>query len=318
MSNPIRKYREMSFEQKTVLITVSGLCFSAVLASGKLIIGLFTDYNLCIIAIYTFAILASKLECVLGIKSDKRSFKTRNLLIAVFLFVASFIYIGFMCRMLFIERKTNEYSILYVELLAFISFTELGFAITGILHTKSKGHFYRDIKIINFCIALIAIMTTQMTILDFTTTDNTDGYNAFVGICVGSFIALCAVYILIAPKISVIDREHNVFILNDKDKNALIHTEISTVDIILCRSFVYGSYIYRAAIKDGQVDGHIIRDKSLWKRMHVLLKIICCILSEILFFVWLAGRFIFFLRSMNIPQRLERKMKLNGFEKKRD
>ncbi len=315
MRKLVRRYREMSFEQKTVLKTVLGLCFSAVLASGKLIIGLFTDYNLCIIAVYTFAILLSKLECVLGLKSNKLPFKKRNLLIAVFLFVASVLYIGFMSRLFFIERKTKAYSLIYVEMLAFISFVELGFAIAGILRTKNRGHFYRDIKLINFCIAVIAILTTQMTILDFATTEYTDVYNAFTGIGVGGFIAICAVYILIAPEISVIDREHNVFVLKDKFKNNLINMENATADILLCRSYVYGSYIYHADIKGGQIDGHIKRDKSLWKRMHVLLKILCCILSEILIFVWLAGRFIFFLRSVNIPKRLERKMKLNGFDK---
>ncbi len=46
MRNIIRKYRELSFEQKTVYKTIIGLCFSAALACGKLVIGLFTDYNL--------------------------------------------------------------------------------------------------------------------------------------------------------------------------------------------------------------------------------------------------------------------------------
>ena len=90
MRNFIRKYRELSFEQKTIYTTIIGLCFSAILASGKLVIGLFTDYDLCSIAVYTFAILFSKLECVLGVKSTKRTFKQRNILIAVFLFISSF------------------------------------------------------------------------------------------------------------------------------------------------------------------------------------------------------------------------------------
>lgn len=315
MGKLFRKYREMSFEQKTILTTIIGLCFSAVLAGGKLVIGLFTDYNLCIIAVYTFAILLSKLECILGVKSNRLSFKTRNILIAVFLFVASLLYIGSMCLMLIIGRKSKDYGHIYVEMIAFISFVELGFAIAGILRTKTKGHLYRNIKIINFCIALIAIITTQMTILDFATTANTDVYNACVGIGVGSFSALCAVYILFAPKISVIDREHNVFILKEKDKNNLINMEESTAEILLCRSRVYGSYVYRATVNGGQIDGYIIRDKSLWKKMHILLKILCCILSEILLFVWLAGRLVLMFRSINLPQHLEAKMKFNGFEK---
>ena len=44
-------------------------------------------------------------------------------------------------------------------------------------------------------------------------------------------------------------------------------------------------------------------------------KIVCCILSEILIFVWLTGRMIFFFRSINLPKRLEIKMKNSGFAK---
>ena len=275
MRNLLRKYKELSFEQKTLYKTIIGLCFSTVLACGKLVIGLFTDYNMISIAVYTFGILFAKLECVLGIKPNKRTFKQRNILIAVFLFIASVFYIGFMVRMFFIERKLKDNGMIYVLLLAFISFVELGFAITGLFRIT----------------------------------------NAYSGIGVGCFIALCGVYILFAPKISIIGREHNVFELFEKDKNKLINMEKDTVELPLCHSTVYGSYVYRAIVIDGIIDGHIERNKSLWKRMHLFWKIICCILSEILLFVWLIGRLLFFFRSINLPKRLERKMNNNGFIK---
>jgi cbb3-type cytochrome oxidase subunit 3 len=316
MKNLIRKYKELSFEQKTIIKTILGLCFSAILASGKFVIGLFTDYNMISIAVYTSGILLAKLECVLGAKSNKLTFKQRNILVAFFLFLSSVFYIGFMCRMFFIERRLKNNSMIYVLLLAFISFVELGFAIAGLLRIKNKGHLYRNIKIINFCIALVAILTTQMAILNMTSeTDVVSIANAYTGIGIGIFIALCAVYILFAPKISIIDRENNVFELKDETKNKLINMENDTAEIPLCRSKVYGSYIYCATIANGQVNGNIERGTTLWKHMHILLKILCCILSEILLFVWLIGRLIFMFRSINLPRRLENKMSKNGFEK---
>lgn len=316
MRNLIRKYREMPFEQKTILKTIIGLCFSAVLACGKLVLGLFTDYNMISIAVYTFGILFAKFECVLGVKTNKRTFKQRNIMTAVFLFVSSVFYIGFMCRMFFIERHIKSQSMVYVLLLAFISFVELGFAITGLIRTKNKGHYYRNIKIINFCVALIAILTTQMSILNMNSeTSIVNIANAYSGIGVGIFIALCAIYILFAPKTSVIDREHNIFRLENETKNKLIDLNDKTVELLLSWSTVYGSYVYRATVKDGIIDGHIERNKSLWKRMHLFWKIICCILSEILLFVWLIGRLLFFFRSINLPKRLESKMNNNGFVK---
>ncbi len=316
MRNLISKYREMPFEQKTILKTIIGLCFSAVLACGKLVIGLFTDYNMISIAVYTFGILLAKFECVLGVKTNKRTFKQRNILTAVFLFVSSIFYIGFMCRMFFIERHIKSQSMVYVLLLAFISFVELGFAIAGLIRTKNKGHYYRNIKIINFCVALIAILTTQMSILNMNSETGVGNIaNAYSGIGVGIFIALCAIFILFAPKTSVIDREHNAFKLENETKNKLIDLNGETFEILLSWSTVYGSYVYRATVKDGIIDGHIERNKSLWKRMHLFWKIICCILSEILLFVWLIGRLFFFFRSINLPKRLESKMNNNGFIK---
>lgn len=316
MRNLLRKYKEMSFEQKTIYKTIIGLCVSAVLACGKIVIGLFTDYNLISIAVYTFGILLSKLECVLGVKTKYLTFKQRNILISFFLFVSSILYIGFMCRMFFIERQIKSQSMMFVLLLAFISFVELGFAIGGLIRTKKKGHYYRNIKIINFCVAMIAILTTQMSILNMmSTTGIVNIANAITGIGVGVFIALCAIYILFAPKISVIDREHNVFVLKNADKNKLINLENETAELLLSKSIVYGSYVYRAKVKDGIIDGHIERETSLWKRMHIAWKMVFCILSEILIFVCLIGRLIFFFRSINLPKRLEIEMNNNAFIK---
>lgn len=314
MRNLFRRYRELSFEQKMILKTIVGLCFSAVLACGKLLVGLFTDYTLIIVAVYTFALLLAKLECVLGAKTDKRTLRQRNALTAGFLFLSSVVYIGFMGRMFFVEHKIKDNGMLYVLILAFISFCELGFAIAGLIRTRNRGHYYRNIRIINFCIALIAILTTQMSILNMQfKTGVANIANAYSGIGVGCFIALCAVYILIAPKTSIVGREHNAFLLKEPKRNGCIDMQRAKAELVLCRSYIYGDYIYRANISENTVEGDIVRGASLWKRMHVVWKILCCILSEILIFVYLLGRLILFFRSIDLPKRLERKMDQNGF-----
>lgn len=312
MGNIFAKYRGLTFEQKIIIKTVISLCFSSALACGKFAIGLFSDYGLCVIAVYTLALLAAKLQCVLGAKAGGAGFKWRNALVSAFLLLSSAVYIGFMCAALFIPREKAERGLFYVLMLAFISFCELGFALAGIFRTKNRGHFYRDIKIINFCMALIAILTTQTAILDFMGTENTSTYNACTGIGIGVFIALCAVFISVAPKLSVVGREKNSFVLADAGKNKLVRG--GGLELALCKSFVYGSYVYRAAFSNGRLNGEIVRTPSLWKRMNVVFKVLCCILSEILVFVWLAGRAALFVRAANLPGRLEKILKENGFE----
>ncbi len=310
----IQRYRALSFEQKIELKTVVGLCGSATLACAKLVIGIFTDYNLAVIAVYTFALLLAKLQCLLGIRTQKRTFKQRTVLVASFLLAASVLYIAFMSSMFFVERKIKNNGMIYVLILALISFCELGFALAGVLRTKRSHHYYRNIKIINLCMALIAILTTQMAILNMQSqTGVVSVFNAYTGIGVGCFIALCALFILVAPRASVVGREHNEFVLRNAQLNSLVDMHRPQVQLTLCRSRVYGDYVYRASVVGDRLAGDIERTPSLWRRMHLTLKILCCVLSEILLFVWLGGRLVLFLRSVDLPGRLEKLLLSNGF-----
>ncbi len=310
MKELLRKYRAMPYEDRLVLRSTLGLCFSAVLTSGKFLIGIFTDVNLCIIAVYTCAILLAKLQCIRGTSHPTRK---GTVLAAVLLFFASVVYSAFMGSFAFVRRRHGDYGIVHVAFLALIAFCELGFAIAGIFRTADRGYSYLNIKIIDFCIALIALLTAQIAILNFTSTPNVDVYNSFAGMGVGIFIALCALFIFIAPKVRVLGREHQVFLLADGEKNSLIDMKKTAVTVVLCRSFIYAPYLYEATVRGSFVDGNIVRGKSLWERMHIALKILCCILSEILVFVWLIGNAVFFFRSMDLPQKLQRQMAQNGF-----
>lgn len=313
MGKIFQKYRQLSFERKTILKTTAVMCFSAVLAGGKLVTGIFYDYNLIIIATYTFALLFAKLECVKGAKASGADFDRQTILAAVFMLFSSAVYTGFMGISLSMGYVAKKHSLGYVVLLAFIAFSELATAVAGIFRTKNSGRFYRNIKIISFCMSLIAIMTTQVAILDYMSAGSAYIYNAFTGMGVGAVIAACAAFILVSPKISLEGREHNVFVLSNGSKNKIIPEGAS--DLVLCKSTVYGSYVYRAVFSNGRLEGDIVRTPSLWKRMNIFLKIICCILSEILVILWLLGRAVLFLRSANMPARLEKLMNENGFKR---
>lgn len=318
MKNPLKAYRSKSLEEKIIINTIISLCFSGILAISKLIVGLFTDYNLITIAIYTIFLLLAKLQCVLGTKSEKISFEKRNTIISILLFFSSLFYIGFMVSSLFIERTIKNNGMLYVLILALISFGEFGFAIAGLIRTKNKGHYYRNIKIINFCIALIAILTTQVAILNMQEEpgfkEQTVPYNAYMGIGVGIFITLCSLFILVAPKVSIVENDHFCFSLIDQDKNHLIDMNNTTYSLILLKSRVYGDYIYDATIKDNFVDGYIKRGVTLWKRMHISLKILCIILSEILIFIYLIGQLVLYFRAITLLKNLKNTFLNNGFK----
>lgn len=48
---------------------------------------------------------------------------------------------------------------------------------------------------------------------------------------------------------------------------------------------------------------------------HIFIKILLIILSEILIFLWLIGRFIYFLRCSTLIKKLNKIMEENGFKK---
>ena len=144
-----------------------------------------------------------------------------------------------------------------------------------------------------------------MSLLDFTETKNTDIYNAFSGIAVGLFIALSALYVFFAPKISLVGRESNVFV--GEGTQTVATDGQGNVTNFACFQQSVRLYVYVAKLDGKTLSGEIRQEASLWKKMHVALKILCCVLSEILIFVWLAGYLVFFLRCINLPAQLERK-----------
>lgn len=317
MKELLKKYISLSFEQRLITNTVIGLCFSAALALGKFILGLVTDYTLCAVAAYTLALLLAKAECVIAYRSDGKLGYKKTALIAALALISGVIYTAYMGSALFVERTKSPMTLTKVTLLAFISFVEFGFAVAGILRTNGRDNFCRFIKIINLCVALMSILTTQINLLNFTHTEVASAQNAYSGMGVGVFTMLCALYILLYPKLGIYGKEHGVFTQLEGDFPALPAPDDS-VNICLVRSALYGSYIFKAAVGDKTLEGDIIRQKSLLVRMHIALKILCIILSEILIFVWLTGRIIFMLRCICLPQRLDKRLADYGYVRIRD
>lgn len=293
-----------------------GLLFSTVSASAKFMVGMFFDFSLCAVAVYTLVLLLAKFECVLGVKSNRRTLERQNRMIATLLVLASLVYIGCMVQMLLVPRTPRPVNLFYACMVAFISFVEFGFALAGILGKQYRDYYlYRNLKIINFIIAMMAILTTQMVMLDFTLTQNVDLYNAATGMGIGVVTILCALYILVAPRIGVVGHEHQAFYLCVPTQNHLIDAHTTALDLTLCRSWLFGNYVYHASVHGDTVRGNITRTPTLWQRMHITVKILCCILSEILIFVWLLSRLLFFFRTATVPQRLIKIMSRNGFTK---
>lgn len=260
-------------------------------------------------ALINVLMMMAKVECYLGEKNIKnKTFKYRNRFTSLFVVLAGIQYALYMSRMLYIDVKIYDYGLFLAVIIAFVSFVEITFAIIGCFKVNGKGHYYRNIKIINLCSAITAIVVTFVALLSVADENDPRFMSGIFGLGVGILITLLGLFILIAPKISLVDNEHNVYISNQGFKE-------KEISIPLTNSKFYANYIYVATISNGVADGHIIRKKSPIFKWNIYIKILIIILSEILIFPYAIGAFVFYFKNRKLIKKLDGEMAQLGFYK---
>lgn len=313
MKKIIEKIRSVPYEKRIIAVSTVTTGINSVVALGKIAVGIFSDIVMCAVGVFNVFLIIAKISCIVG-ERKRRPFGKRNTFTAVFLFCAGLLYTGYMAASLFFGMPKREYMFWTPIMMAAIAFTEMGVAVYGLIKTKRRGHYYRNIKIISFVSALTAIMTAQIALLSFNSDGDNGFANGYAGIGLGIITMLLAVYVYFAPQISTIDREHNIFRLAEPQKNRLVDMNAQNTEITLRKSKIHGDCIF-AAVSDGRIlDGHIKKTSGFWKGLPLIEKILFIILSEILIFVWAISYAIYFFRTLDMPGKLGKTMKQNGFE----
>ncbi len=288
-------------KSKARLILKTSLIFNILLGVGKILFGVFFDFFFCVSGIFNLFIFFSKKICYEELFINDSNNLKKNIKIAIYLFSAGLFYLLYMLRLIFKEESGRTYTFYIAIGIAFVSFFELGLALYGIIADKGQTRIYRNLKIINFCSALTAIMLTQIAILSFTGTTNVNQTNGFIGMGIGIIIMILSLYIYFAPSISLKDRSHQEFLINSD-----INEEIN---IPLKHSFIYGDYVYKGIISNGKISGDITKEKGGFLKIPIFFRVILIILSEILIFPFLLGRLIYFFRVISLPKKLENILK---------
>lgn len=260
-------------------------------------------------ALINVLMMMAKVECYLGEKNIKdKTFEYRNKMTSLFVVLAGIQYSLYMGRMLFVDAKIYDYGLFVAVIIALVSFVEITFAIIGCFKVNGKGHYYRNIKIVNLCSAITAIVVTFVALITVAGQNDPRIPSGIFGLCVGILIVLFGLFILVAPKISLVDNEHNVYIgsKNFSEKELLIP---------LTNSKFYANYIYEAKVSNGVADGHIIRLKSPIFKWNIYIKILVIILSEILIFPYAIGAFVFYFKNRKLIKKLDEKTDQLGFKK---
>lgn len=315
MKTLIKKYLNLPYEKRLILNTLIFSLFSIGFLIYKFIIGILYSDLILTTAVFGIFVLLAKLASVKGSLSKQKHQHHKYRMITVFLLAFSgFVYIVYMTiatQRGFVSQQYNIYNGLFIATLSAIEFV---LAIVGLLATKNRWYFYKNIKIINLIGALSSALITQIAVLSFL--EFQEGiYNAYLGIFIGLVTIISSIYIYLLPKIGVEENRTYCFKLIDASKNNLIDFNQQTNTIYLIKSFIYGSWEYLPTTQDKIVKGKIIQQKSLFQRVNIYIKIIWIILIELIGAFWLFGYFFYFLRTLFIIGILNHKMKKNGFKK---
>ena len=306
----------MNFEKRIKLFSVISLFSNLIICIIKFIGAfIFKNYFLAVAGFFNIFIILAKGECLLGLTTNKRSFKFRNIFIFIFVLTAGIVYTAYSSRLIIIEDYSMyQYTFGLALMIALISFIEVGLAIYGLFKVKKYGHFYRDIKIINFITALTALVLTEAAITSFANLkiENTKLNNGIFGMIVGIITIILAVYIFFAPTISIIDREHNRYKIVDMDKAKIYFNESNILELPLSFSTIFKRYVFIAYLRDDIVDGHITLTKSFFQKSNIYIKIIFIIFFPIIMIPLFVIKLIYFIKTINIPKKLDRIMETHG------
>ena len=312
MTQLISCYRGLSFQQKTIFTTRFSILINLLLGIGKCILSFFLGIFFLVAAIVNFFIMLTKLECYLGVKyPNKKSFEYRNKCVGIFLLIAGLEYAIYMGRMIFTNVRIMEYDMILGIVIACVAFVELAIAIKGCFNSLGKGHYYRNIKLTSLCSALTAIVLTEVALTSFASEIDLRIINGLVGMIVGVVIVLISLYVFIAPEISIIDKEYNVYKLKESYK-PIIDKQIQ---IELTKSKFYRNYVYLGDVEGIKVVGNIIQTKSPIWSWNIYLLCLVILLSEILIFPYAIGALVFHFKSRNVIINLDNEMLERGYEK---
>ncbi len=139
------------------------------------------------------------------------------------------------------------------------------------------------------------IHNTTIAITSFVSQPNeVKNLNGWVGIMVGVIIILNGIYVFIAPRISIADRKHNVYKI-EENSDLLCETKIK----------IKLTNYYIGRNKNKVIEGIVAKDKNPFFQFSLIKKILFLLFSEILLIPYAIGAFIFHIKNSKLIVKLD-------------
>lgn len=196
---------ESYFSTRTNFYSTTSMIINFIWATGKFVFGiLMRSYFLCVSGGYTFCIGLCKQVYLKGQKKNLDHINQIRYLnfIGIILMIASFFYTIYMSKLFIWPENSRNYGIILSITIATFSFTNLFFAIRGLIKIGGKNDFLLvGLKAVKLATAFSSIVLTQVCLLEAcrTATDeiNYSFYNAITGTVCGILCVVISILLLV-------------------------------------------------------------------------------------------------------------------------
>ncbi|MCR5787288.1 MAG: hypothetical protein K6G28_06270, partial [Acholeplasmatales bacterium] len=307
MAKIFSSYFSLGFKRKTILINIFTSGWMLVFGLTK--IAFSYAYGKFFLACGIASIILG-LAKILTLHSIRKKAKTKsiyNIIIALMVIAAGITMALIMYFLNIAEDKIKDYPIGLSIIVAISSTLELLITIIGLYKVAFKGHFFRNLKMINLCQAFTSLALTNRFFLISSREDYLLRISSIFGIVVGIFITMIGVIIFASTYTSIYDKLNHEYV-KTKDFVILDHYSIQ-----LHNSFFFGDFTYEAyKVDDNTIDGNIIKHKPRVYESSLIYKVLYLLISPILLIPYI-GILIFELNHSNyMVKQLNKIMESKG------
>lgn len=305
------KIRSISFEKKTLVMTEMSMSLQILLVLGKFVLAIFKGLFFFVAGIVSIFAILAKLETCFGIVNpQKKSLEYRNNLTSLFICLMGILYSVYMSRLLYTDLEIRSYGVFVGVSIIVISVIEFILAIYGCFRAYGKGHYFRNAKLIDLCLAITAVVLTEIAVTSFFPSDATRLLDGIFGVVGGILIVIIGVYMYAAPKLTIEEHKYNIYIIPDNNLK-----QYDKVKVKLSDSKIYGNYVYEGLVIGDQIEGVIKKEKSPITNYSIIFKLLSILIIVILLVPYAFGSLVFHLQGPKMVRKLDKHMKQNGYLK---
>jgi hypothetical protein len=241
----------------------------------------------------------AKIFTIQSIRHKVKIKSFNNVLISVLVLISGIVMVSIV---LYDFLKPEDYSKfpLYLSfIVTIISSIEFLLTIIGLFKVSFKGHYYRNIKMINLCQAFSSLLLTTRVLVITSKNEILLKISDLNGLATGILIIIIAILMFVAIFTSIYDKLHHEYEYLGND-TVLEHYSIKLHD-----NYLFGDFTYEAYKCDKNViDGNIIKHRPRFYNSNLVYRVFCVLIFPLIIVPYL----IILIFELNYSNRIVKKL----------